>query len=77
MTTTTQHREETMKKHIALASAVLAAAAFAAPSAQAADYTMKIGFATFKDVQHQWADWMKEEVKKNTGEAIDSIVTSQ
>ena len=21
---------------------------------------MKIGLGTFKDVQHQWADWMKE-----------------
>ncbi len=26
----------------------------------AADYTMKIGFATMNDVQHQWANWYKE-----------------
>jgi TRAP-type C4-dicarboxylate transport system substrate-binding protein len=38
----------------------LAAAAFAAAPALAADFTMKIGFATMNDVQHQWANWYKE-----------------
>ncbi len=28
--------------------------------AQAADFTMKIGFATLNDIQHQWGTWMKE-----------------
>ena len=59
-----------MRKHIAIASAALAVAALAGPSAQAADYTMKIGFATFKDVQHQWADWMKAEVEKKSAGRI-------
>jgi TRAP-type transport system periplasmic protein len=26
----------------------------------AADFTMKIGFATMNDIQHQWANWYKE-----------------
>jgi len=28
--------------------------------ASAADFTMKIGFATLNDIQHQWGTWMKE-----------------
>ncbi len=59
-----------MRKHIALATVALAVGAFGAASAQAADYTMKIGLATFKDVQHQWADWMKEEVEKKSNGRI-------
>jgi TRAP-type transport system periplasmic protein len=39
---------------------VLAAALAAAVPAMAADFTMKIGFATMNDVQHQWANWYKE-----------------
>ncbi|HEX6318032.1 MAG TPA: TRAP transporter substrate-binding protein [Burkholderiales bacterium] len=39
---------------------VFLAAALAAAPAMAADYTMKIGFATMNDVQHQWANWYKE-----------------
>ncbi len=41
-------------------SGVLLAAAFTAAPALAADFTMKIGFATMNDVQHQWANWYKE-----------------
>ncbi len=59
-----------MRKHIAFALAAAAAGALTAASAQAADYTMKIGLATFKDVQHQWADWMKEEVEKKSNGKI-------
>lgn len=59
-----------MRKHIALAAAALATAAIATTGAQAADYTMKIGIATFKDVQHQWSDWMKEEIEKKSNGRI-------
>ena len=59
-----------MRKHIAQAAAILAAGVFSVSTAQAADYTMKIGFATFKDVQHQWADWMKEEIEKKSNGRI-------
>ncbi len=59
-----------MRKHIALTAAALAAGVVAAGTAQAADYTMKIGFATFKDVQHQWSSWMKEEVEKKSNGRI-------
>ncbi|NQU70700.1 MAG: TRAP transporter substrate-binding protein [Rhodospirillales bacterium] len=37
----------------------------------AADYTMKIGLATFKDVQHQWSKWMKEGIEKRSGGRIE------
>ena len=49
-----------MKIQIAQTAAILLAGTITVSSAQAADYTMKIGFATFKDVQHQWSNWMKE-----------------
>jgi TRAP-type transport system periplasmic protein len=59
-----------MRKHIALTAAALAAATLSTSGAQAADYTMKIGIATFKDVQHQWSSWMKEEIEKKTNGRI-------
>ena len=31
--------------------------------ALASDYTMKIGFATMNDIQHQWGTWMKESIE--------------
>ena len=37
-------------------------AAFALPS-QASEFTMKIGFATMNDIQHQWGTWMKEAIE--------------
>ena len=43
--------------------AILIAAAFAATPALAADFTMKLGFATMNDIQHQWANWYKEGVE--------------
>ena len=46
-----------------------AALAFALP-ATAADFTMKIGFATMNDVQHQWANWYKEALEKASGGKI-------
>src|SRR5918994_5391223 len=39
--------------------------AFALP-ATAADFNMKIGFATMNDVQHQWANWYKEALEKSS-----------
>ncbi len=39
--------------------ALAAGAALALPS-QASEFTMKIGFATMNDIQHQWGTWMKE-----------------
>jgi TRAP-type C4-dicarboxylate transport system substrate-binding protein len=42
--------------------ALIAAAALAAAAipAQAQTFTMKIGFGTMNDIQHQWASWYKE-----------------
>ena len=39
--------------------------------AQAADFTMKIGFATMNDVQHQWGSWMKESIEARSGGRIE------
>jgi TRAP-type transport system periplasmic protein len=44
------------------AAAAVAAACFAAP-VQASEFTMKIGFATMNDIQHQWGTWMKEGIE--------------
>src|SRR5918911_4544284 len=54
---------------------MLAAAAFGAAQALAsasfaADFTMKIGFATMNDVQHQWANWYKEALEARSGGRI-------
>ena len=53
-----------MKSSKALFRALVAAGAFfgASAGASAADFTMKIGFATMNDVQHQWGTLMKEAV---------------
>jgi len=54
--------------------ALLAAAAFAfatAQSATAADFTMKVGFATMNDIQHQWGTWFKEAIEARTGGKIE------
>jgi TRAP-type C4-dicarboxylate transport system substrate-binding protein len=40
-----------------------AALVLAASAAPAADFTMKIGFATMNDIQHQWGTWMKEAIE--------------
>lgn len=50
---------------------LIAAAALAcALPATAADFSMKIGFATMNDVQHQWANWYKEALEKSSGGKI-------
>jgi TRAP-type C4-dicarboxylate transport system substrate-binding protein len=46
----------------AAAVAAVVAASFAAP-ASASEFTMKIGFATMNDIQHQWGTWMKEAIE--------------
>src|ERR671910_1268846 len=42
-----------------------AALACALPSL-AADFNMKIGFATMNDIQHQWANWYKEALESRS-----------
>jgi TRAP-type C4-dicarboxylate transport system substrate-binding protein len=54
--------------------ALLAAGAFALAAIQpayAADYTMKVGFATMNDIQHQWGTWFKEAIEARTGGRIE------
>lgn len=51
--------------------ALLLSAAFAAAPAAAADYTMKIGFGTINDIQHQWANWYKEALEARSKGRIE------
>jgi TRAP-type transport system periplasmic protein len=37
----------------------------------AADFTMKIGFATMNDIQHQWANWYKEALEARSQGRIE------
>ena len=37
----------------------------------AADFTMKIGFATMNDIQHQWANWYKEALEARSNGRIE------
>jgi C4-dicarboxylate-binding protein DctP len=39
--------------------------------AWAADFTMKIGFGTMNDIQHQWATWMKEGIEARSNGRIE------
>ena len=48
----------------------LAALALGIP-AQGADFTMKIGFGTMNDIQHQWANWMKEGIESGSRGRIE------
>ncbi len=50
--------------------AIILVAAVSGPAA-AAEFTMKIGMGTFKDVQHQWADWYKEAIEKRSNGRIE------
>jgi TRAP-type C4-dicarboxylate transport system substrate-binding protein len=43
----------------------------AAAPLHAADFTMKVAFGTANDIQHQWANWYKEEVEKRSGGKIE------
>ncbi len=59
-----------MKKPIAATALALAASCLAV-SAWAADFTMKIGFATMNDIQHQWANWYKEALEARSKGRIE------
>jgi TRAP-type transport system periplasmic protein len=50
---------------------VAAALALAATPGLAADFTMKIGFATMNDIQHQWANWYKEALEARSKGRIE------
>jgi TRAP-type C4-dicarboxylate transport system substrate-binding protein len=51
-------------------SGLIFAAVFAATPVLAADFTMKIGFATMNDIQHQWANWYKEALEARSNGRI-------
>jgi TRAP-type C4-dicarboxylate transport system substrate-binding protein len=51
--------------------AVVLVAACAATPLYAADFTMKIGFATMNDIQHQWANWYKEALEARSNGRIE------
>lgn len=48
------------KRVIASVAGAFALLAASSTPAWAADFTMKIGFGTMNDIQHQWGTWMKE-----------------
>jgi len=50
---------------------VAAALALAATPGLTADFTMKIGFATMNDIQHQWANWYKEALEARSKGRIE------
>ena len=52
------------------AAAAVTVAGWLAP-AQAADFTMKIGLGTMNDIQHQWANWMKEGIEAGSKGRIE------
>jgi TRAP-type C4-dicarboxylate transport system substrate-binding protein len=54
----------------ALAAAALLGGAMSLPAA-AADYTMKIGFPTIHDPNHDWANWYKAALEKATNGRIE------
>ncbi len=56
---------------ILITAAVMAAAMAAPTPMHAADFTMKLGFATMNDIQHQWANWYKEAVEARSGGRIE------
>ncbi len=62
----------TSRSYSAHALGIAAAVALmtAAGAGMAAEFTMKIGLATFKDVQHNWAMWYKDAVEKRSGGRI-------
>jgi TRAP-type C4-dicarboxylate transport system substrate-binding protein len=60
----------TTKRTVLRAAAAIAITALGATSAAAADFNMKIGFATMNDIQHQWGTWMKEGIESRAGGRI-------
>jgi TRAP-type C4-dicarboxylate transport system substrate-binding protein len=63
------HRPARTFRSLAAATAV-ALAGWTAP-AQAADFTMKVGLGTMNDIQHQWANWMKEGIEAESKGRIE------
>lgn len=61
----------TRSANLAAGAILLLGATALSTSVGAAEYTMKIGLGTFKDVQHQWADWMKETIEANSNGRIE------
>jgi TRAP-type C4-dicarboxylate transport system substrate-binding protein len=53
------------------AAALALAAGIVSSTAVAADFTMKIGFATMNDIQHQWANWYKEALEARSKGRIE------
>ncbi len=61
-----------MRVHRTVFRALLAVGLTAvAAQAAAADFTMKIGFATMNDIQHQWGSWMKESLEQKSKGRIE------
>lgn len=58
------------KRSFMKGAAAAAIAACAAGPAVASEFTMKIGFATMNDIQHQWGTWMKEAVEARSNGRI-------
>jgi TRAP-type transport system periplasmic protein len=54
-----------------IAAAALTLAQGTALPVLAADFTMKIGFATMNDIQHQWANWYKEALEARSKGKIE------
>jgi TRAP-type C4-dicarboxylate transport system substrate-binding protein len=52
-----------LKRTVLKAAAAGLAAAWLAAPAVASEFTMKVGFATMNDIQHQWGSWMKESIE--------------
>lgn len=56
---------------LALAIAVPASLVVSPNRGEAADYEMKVGFVTFRDQQHQYAEFLKEEIEKASNGRIE------
>jgi len=59
----------TKRRFVGAAAAACLALGCAAPSF-ASEFTMKIGFATMNDIQHQWGSWMKESLEARSNGRI-------
>lgn len=52
-----------MNKRMMLKAAAITLAAGLSAQVHASEFTMKVGFATMNDIQHQWGTWMKESIE--------------
>lgn len=60
-----------MRRTIMNAAVALVLTSALIPQATAADFTMKIGFATARDQNQQWADWYKEALERGSNGRIE------